>query len=1008
MFPRRQNANRSPSQPTHPTQPTQLVHPTQPRHQAQPAQATDNAVIAQPAIAALPTVPALPAVPAEAIVNALPADATLHAVRALPAVSTLFLVPTETVVMRLSLVATDATVPRLERVSRQKRGSRSSCGNRGRFTVRMIADPASRYHPSSAMVFDWAWQATTGVLVHTRVDVASPITVTGRRGGRRRAAAHRVGRGAGLLLIALIAIAVLGGAAGAWQGEVGVFGGAGTGAGQFSPTSSPRGIAVNDSSGNIYVADFGNQRIDEFDGSGTFIQAWGLNVVASGPDDTGPTAVDFCKASNNDVCQAGTASGQNGALQGPTGIAIDQSTGDVYVSEESGSRVDEFSSSGAFIRSWGWDVVSSGPDRPSAQQAVTIGGTSGAFTLTFNGDSTADIAFNASAGQIQAALNGLSTIGGVGGSVVVTTPPAVPGGGTAYLVTFGGTLAGGPEPLIAGTGTSGDATPSVATVNPGGTGFAVCNAQANPSDVCSAGASGGGAGQFGSAAGAGQIAVDPTTGNVYVADSSNRRVSEFAANGSFISSFGWGVRTGGVALEVCSLTTTCRAGLAGSGPGQFGSGGPNRIAVDSSRDVYVVDAPNYRVEKFTPSGSSFTESAFGPAGAMVTPFAVAIAPGSDDVLIGRRASGAGSEMQVARYSAAGTLVDTYAAGEGIGTGSDSSAADGALAVDPTTDATYLSVIESSPAVYILNSPTPPTDAMAPVTNLTATGATLNGSVNPNGVSTGYHFEYSTDGLTWTEIPSADASAGASTAAVPVSATLTGLQPNTTYLARLVATETLAPTVSSVSGNLTFTTSASPQDVGITPATTQQSFITGNLALLAFTVTNEGPGSGPITFTDSLASGLRIDAASAGSGSCTITGQRLACMLTGLKAGQSAPVEIVVTATAKGRYTDSASVAPAAGVVDPDAANNTASMTLTVATAQPPAKCVVPRLAGANLRLARHVLTLLGCRPGKVTHVHSTRVPSGELIGTTPGPGSYAHSRRIGLRLSSGRRGRRRR
>jgi DNA-binding beta-propeller fold protein YncE len=103
-----------------------------------------------------------------------------------------------------------------------------------------------------------------------------------------------------------------------------VFGSAGIGAGQFSSTSSPRGIAVNDSTGDIYVADFGNQRIDEFDAAGVFIQAWGLNVVASGPDDTGATTVEFCKASSNDVCQAGTASGQNGALQGPTGIAINQ------------------------------------------------------------------------------------------------------------------------------------------------------------------------------------------------------------------------------------------------------------------------------------------------------------------------------------------------------------------------------------------------------------------------------------------------------------------------------------------------------------------------------------------------------------------------------------------------------------------------------------------------------------------------------------------------------------
>src|SRR4029453_4450894 len=52
----------------------------------------------------------------------------------------------------------------------------------------------------------------------------------------------------------------------------------GTGNGQFL---SPQGIAV-DSLGNVYVADYGNDRIQEFTSSGGWITAW---------DTTNPTGI---------------------------------------------------------------------------------------------------------------------------------------------------------------------------------------------------------------------------------------------------------------------------------------------------------------------------------------------------------------------------------------------------------------------------------------------------------------------------------------------------------------------------------------------------------------------------------------------------------------------------------------------------------------------------------------------------------------------------------------------
>jgi hypothetical protein len=94
----------------------------------------------------------------------------------------------------------------------------------------------------------------------------------------------------------------------------------------------------------------------------------------------------------------------------------------------------------------------------SEVQTVTIGGLlSGTFTLVFHGQSTSALAFNASAAQVQTALNGLSTIAGRGGSVSVTQA------GSVYTVTFGGFFAdldvaqmnaatsGGPTAVVATT-----------------------------------------------------------------------------------------------------------------------------------------------------------------------------------------------------------------------------------------------------------------------------------------------------------------------------------------------------------------------------------------------------------------------------------------------------------------------------------------------------------------------------------------------------------------------------
>lgn len=72
----------------------------------------------------------------------------------------------------------------------------------------------------------------------------------------------------------------------------------------------------------------------------------------------------------------------------------------------------------------------------SEVQTIAVIGTTGTFTISFNGATTGSLARTATALQIQNALNGLSTIGGVGGSVSVST--VVTGNNQTFTVTFGG------------------------------------------------------------------------------------------------------------------------------------------------------------------------------------------------------------------------------------------------------------------------------------------------------------------------------------------------------------------------------------------------------------------------------------------------------------------------------------------------------------------------------------------------------------------------------------------
>jgi tripartite motif-containing protein 71 len=122
-------------------------------------------------------------------------------------------------------------------------------------------------------------------------------------------------------------------------------------AGEFA---TPRGLGA-DAAGNTYVADDDNNRIQKFDSSGTFIRAWGKDVIGSNTF----TGFEVCVPANGDTCKAGVDDARGGEMDEPFSAATD-SAGNVYVADRFNNRIQKFDTSGNFQRAWGEDVINGG------------------------------------------------------------------------------------------------------------------------------------------------------------------------------------------------------------------------------------------------------------------------------------------------------------------------------------------------------------------------------------------------------------------------------------------------------------------------------------------------------------------------------------------------------------------------------------------------------------------------------------------------------------------------
>jgi hypothetical protein len=154
---------------------------------------------------------------------------------------------------------------------------------------------------------------------------------------------------------------------------------------------------------------------------------------------------------------------------------------------------------------------------------------------------------------------------------------------------------------------------------------------------------------------------------------------------------------------------------------------------------------------------------------------------------------------------------------------------------------------------------------------TAGGFELKGSVDPYGLDTTYHFEYGTTTAYGTNVPVPDADAGSNEGFIPVSQTVTGLAPSTTYHFRLFASNSAGPNTSK---DETFTTPANPNappppsnQFSVGAATTK-----GQSAMLAITVAGAGTVSASgkdlkaASVTASVAGAVKLKLKLSGAGS----------------------------------------------------------------------------------------------------------------------------------------------
>jgi trimeric autotransporter adhesin len=330
------------------------------------------------------------------------------------------------------------------------------------------------------------------------------------------------------------------------NGSVGL---SGDGTATTLPMRAPFGVTA-DSAGNIYVAEFGTNRIRKIDTNGNITTAIGDGNQGFAGDGGAPDKVEMSPS---------------------TSVAVD-SSGNLYFADPlnnrirklSGSTVSTFAGNGVFSRS------GDGGAATSAQLNTPLGVAVDNAGNLYISDTANNVVRRVSNGVISN-FAGTGTAGSSADQLSGPQGLAVDSAGNLYIADTQNNrvrkVTGGAISTVAGTGTAGF----------GGDGGAAANAQLNA--------------PFG-------VAVD-AAGNLYIAEFSNNRVRKVATNGNITTLAGNGV--------------SGFSGDGGQATGAM-LNGPQGVAVDSAGNVYIADTANNRVRQVAPNGVISTVAGTGAAG----------------------------------------------------------------------------------------------------------------------------------------------------------------------------------------------------------------------------------------------------------------------------------------------------------------------------------------------------------------------------------------------------------
>jgi sugar lactone lactonase YvrE len=346
--------------------------------------------------------------------------------------------------------------------------------------------------------------------------------------------------------------------------------GFGEGNGEFN---SPDRMALDDAD-HIFVLDHnpgvGVNRIQKFNSDGSFVSSLEVGGIGDGHCTfcTGMTVADNTHIYLSDfysgrvqkigsdgvlIFKWGTDGSGKGEFHKPAGIAMD-SDGNVYVSDSLNHRIQKFSTDGVFIAEWGSFGAENG--QLNWPEGIAVDKSDNIYVADHDNHRIQKFDANG------VFLSKWGSYGTGNGEFNLPTGIAVDISGNVYVSEL--------------------ANSRIQKFSPNG------------EFITQWGTPGAGNGQFGSDNFI-DIAVS-YSGYVYVLDSGNNRVQKFDLNGAYVAQWG----TPGASDGEFFFT------------GAFTGDPPNGITVDGSGNIYVVDAGNYRIQKFTGSGEFITK--FGAYG----------------------------------------------------------------------------------------------------------------------------------------------------------------------------------------------------------------------------------------------------------------------------------------------------------------------------------------------------------------------------------------------------------